>query len=120
MILGACGSGDEGGGGGDDPVRPPTLTGVEDRTVNAGDLVVLNIQGQDPEGSTVTLTQSGAPSAATFDTTSGNPATGTFRWQTTFSDGGRAVDVTFTARATRGPPNDTRSDTSTLTVLALD
>lgn len=116
LAGGGGGGGD--GGGGNDPVRPPTLTGVENRTVGAGDLIVLDVEGQDPEGSTVTLSQSGAPSAATFDTSSGNPATGTFRWQTTASDGGQTVDVTFTATASRGPPNDTESQTATLSVLA--
>ncbi|MDG2305455.1 MAG: hypothetical protein P8R42_12570 [Candidatus Binatia bacterium] len=112
----AGGGGGGGGGGNNDPVRPPTLSGVQDRSVSAGDLIVLNIEGQDPEGSPVTLTQSGAPSAATFDTSRGNPATGTFRWQTTLSDGGQTVDVTFTATASRGPPNDTASESATLSV----
>lgn len=119
----AAAGGGGGGGGGDDgggsqPVRPPTLTGVEDRTVNAGELLVLNIEGTDPEGSTVTLTNSGAPSASTFETTSGNPATGTFRWQTTAGDGGQTIDVEFSARASRGPPNDLTRETATLGVLA--
>lgn len=121
--AGAAAAGGGGGGGGDDggggnTPRPPTLTGVQDRSVNAGELIVLNIEGQDPEGSTVTLSESGAPSSATFDTSSGNPATGTFRWQTTSSDRGQTVDVTFTAVASRGPPNDSTSETATLSVLA--
>jgi len=42
----ALGGGGGGGGGGDNPpVRRPELRGVEDRTVSAGGLIVLNIEG---------------------------------------------------------------------------
>jgi len=114
-LAGGGGGGD--GGGGNNP-DPPTLSGVENRTVSAGDLIVLDVEGRDPEGSTVTLSETGAPSAATFDTTRGNPATGLFRWQTTLSDGGQTVEVTFTATASRGPPNDTANASASLNVLA--
>lgn len=117
----AAAGGGGGGGGGDDgggnqPIRPPTLTGVEDRSVDAGELIVLNIQGQDPEDSTVRLSIANAPAAATFDSSSGNPATGTFRWQTAPSDGGQTITVDFSARASRGPPNDVTEEMATFRV----
>ena len=115
--LGGGGGGGGDNGGGNTPV-PPTISGVEDRTVTAGELIVLNVEGQDPEGSTVTLSQAGAPATATFESTSGNPATGTFRWQTTTADAGQTAEVTFRATASRGPPNDTATATATLRVLA--
>ncbi len=112
---GGGGGGNDNGGGGNTP-DPPTLSGVENREVSAGDVIVLEIRGEDPADSTVRLSQTGAPSAATFDSSEGNPATGTFRWQTTSTDAGEVAEVTFTATASRGPPNDITRETATLRV----
>ncbi len=111
---GGGGGGDSGGGGN---VPPLTLTGVNDTEVSAGGLIVLNVVGDGgPDQAIITLTDSGAPSAATFDTSSGRPATGTFRWQTTASDGGQTVNVTFTATASGGPAVDPVDRTARLVV----
>lgn len=113
----AIGGGGGGGGGGGNNPDPPVLSGVPTtRVVAAGEQIVLTVEGRDPEGSPVTLSASGLPGGATFDSTPGNPATGTFRWQTT--EAGPPVEVVFTATASRGPPNNVSSEPATLTVTA--
>lgn len=68
---------------------PPQLTAVRDTCIRAGDTLITQVSASDRNtGQRVTLTADGGPfrytvSPAQFFTAPGNPATGTFRWNTT-------------------------------------
>lgn len=71
-----------------EPNDPPQIADVRDTCIRAGDALIVNVRATDPQaGQTVTLTATGGPfqqvnSPATFTSTPGNPATGTFNWNT--------------------------------------
>lgn len=74
-----------------------------------GETVSFNIAAGDPDaGDTVTLDVLGKPSDATFSTTSGNPASGTFSWTPTAA-GDKLL--TLTAKDQNGLGAPTRSVT---------
>ena len=108
-----------GGGGGDDDGDPaaPSLEGVSDRTVVFGDVVSFVVVGRDPNGDDVTLTAdlTDVP-GATFVQTSGDPATGQFRWQPDENDLG-IQRVTITATEI-GPNPLSTSETAEIRVIA--
>lgn len=68
--------------------QPPLLNVISDTCVNAGDFLVFNVTGTDPDADELTLSATGAPfetsvSPATFPQVNGfSPLTGTFTWQT--------------------------------------
>lgn len=70
------------------PNDPPQLSSVNDTCIRAGDSLVVNVSATDPNiTQTVTITANGAPffvpqSKATFVGVNGNPASGTFKWNT--------------------------------------
>lgn len=74
---------------GDSTNSPPVFeapTPADGTTINAtvGSPVTFSTQATDPDtGDVVTLAMLGKPSAATYTTSSGNPATGTFAWTPT-------------------------------------
>jgi len=71
-----------------EPNDPPQIVDILDTCIRAGDTLIVNVLATDPQfNQTVTLSSNGAAleqplSPATFIATSGNPATGTFRWNT--------------------------------------
>jgi hypothetical protein len=70
------------------PNDPPQIADIRDTCIRAGDTLIVPVTATDPQVlQTVTLTANGAPledpiSPATFVATAGNPANGTFRWNT--------------------------------------
>jgi gliding motility-associated-like protein len=68
--------------------QPPLISVISDTCVNAGDLLVFNVTGTDPDPDALTLSATGAPfqapnSPAGFPEVNGtSPITGTFTWQT--------------------------------------
>ena len=70
------------------PNDPPQIADIRDTCIRAGDTLIVPVTATDPQVlQTVTLTANGAPledliSPATFIATAGNPANGTFRWNT--------------------------------------
>ncbi|NNC94530.1 MAG: gliding motility-associated C-terminal domain-containing protein, partial [Chitinophagales bacterium] len=67
---------------------PPRIKELKDTCVIAGESLILNVSADDPDvGQNVTLTAEGGPfitpvNPATFSDNVGNPATGTFTWNT--------------------------------------
>ncbi|MBL8335243.1 MAG: tandem-95 repeat protein, partial [Rhodoferax sp.] len=78
----------------------PVLAPVADRTVNEGQLVSLNLVGQDPEGQPLTYSLVSGPSGASVQA-----ATGLFSW--TADDGEAAVPVVV--QVSDGNSSTTRS-----------
>lgn len=73
---------------GNNPNNPPQIADVPDTCIRAGDTLHVNVRAVDGNATqTVTLTANGGPfflnvSPAQFTATAGNPALGTFRWNT--------------------------------------
>lgn len=113
----ALGGGGGGGGGDDGNPAAPTLDGVSDRTVVFGDVVSFVVVGRDPEGEDVRLSAdlTDVP-GATFTQTSGDPATGQFRWEPDEDDVG-IQRVTITATEI-GPNPLSTSETAEIRVIA--
>lgn len=71
-----------------EPNDPPQIGDIQDTCIRAGDTLIIPVRATDPQAAqTVTLTANGGPmqlaiSPATFTATAGNPANGTFRWNT--------------------------------------
>ncbi len=70
---------------------PPVISEIRDTCVTGGSIFSLNLSASDPNGEIVTLSALGAPFIidplrATFTSTSGLTATGTFTWQTICED----------------------------------
>lgn len=67
--------------------NPPQIADVTDTCIRAGDTLRINVTATDNPGQTVTLTATGGPfqlgvAPAIFTATAGNPANGTFNWNT--------------------------------------
>lgn len=76
-------------------------------TVNVGQQLIFNVSATDPDaGQTVTLTATGVPAGATFNTTPGNPATGTITFTPNFAQVTNFT-VTFTATDNGQPQRTT-------------
>ena len=93
--------------------QAPVLATVDDVTVNEGEQVALDFTATDADEPAQTLTyeiDAGTPSAATFDT-----ATGEFRWTPGESDGGTQYTITVTV-TDDGTPALTDSTSVTITV----
>jgi hypothetical protein len=90
------------------PNRPPVLSPVGDRTVEAGTLLIFTVQATDPDGDSLSYSAPGLPSGATFVTGSR-----TFSWTATSSQQG-SYPVTFSV--SDGHLSDT--ETMTITVIA--
>jgi hypothetical protein len=84
-------------------------------TVNVGQQLVFNVSATDPDATqTVTLTAAGVPAGATFNTTPGNPATGTITFTPNFA---QVTNFTVTFTATdNGQPQRTASRNVTIIV----
>ena len=83
-------------------------------TVNVGQQLIFNVSATDPDaGQTVTLTATGVPAGATFNTTPGNPATGTITFTPNFAQLTNFI-VTFTA-SDNGQPQ--RSTSRNVTII---
>lgn len=72
---------------GSKPNSPPQIVEFADTCVRAGDALLRNVSATDPNFSQIVkFTANGGPflttPAATFSATNGNPASGTFSWQT--------------------------------------
>lgn len=71
-----------------EPNDPPQIGEIRDTCIRAGDTLIIPVRATDPQiTQTVTLSANGGPmqlaiSPATFTATPGNPANGTFRWNT--------------------------------------
>ncbi len=69
--------------------NPPRLTAIRDTCIRAGSQLKATVSAIDNISQTVELSAVGGPfvvtSPATFNTINGNPATGTFTWNTTCS-----------------------------------
>ncbi|AZR72907.1 hypothetical protein BBF96_05585 [Anoxybacter fermentans] len=84
--------------------RPPVLSTIGDKTVDAGQGLSFTVTANDPDGDPVTYSAAGLPQGATFDT-----STGSFSWTPTIDDLG-SYTVTFTAEA------NGQSDSETITI----
>ncbi len=75
-------------------------------TINVGQQLIFNVSATDPDAAqTVTLTAAGVPAGATFNTTPGNPATGTLTFTPNFA---QVTNFTVTFAATdNGQPQRT-------------
>jgi len=98
-----------GGGGGSTPTNPhpPTLEGVEDRSVQVGEAVELQIMSKDPDGTRVELKVTNPPPGSTFTPLDDRPARASFSWVPT-TPGTRTV--TFTATDNGNPKRSTSRD----------
>ncbi len=90
----------------------PSIETIDDVTVTAGDSVDISITSTDPEGDTITLTESGLPSGATL--TDNSDGTGSITWDTTDSDV-ESYDITIAATDSTG---EYTTETFTITVEA--
>ena len=72
---------------------PPVFGSIGDQTVNENDPLAFTVTATDPDAETVTLSATGLPTGATFDT-----STGAFAWTPTFSQVG-TYPVRFEASA---------------------
>lgn len=90
--------------------RPPVLTVPSSPSVDEEANLIFTVTTDDPDvpSNTVTLSVSGLPEGATFD-----PATGTFSWTPTETQGPATYTVVFTA-TDDGDPN--LSDTESVTI----
>ena len=82
--------------------HPPALNVPGPQTIQAGNTLTFGVSATDPDaGDSVTIAASNLPQHASFNQTSGNPATGQFRFATTASDVG-TITVNFTATDNHG------------------
>ncbi len=98
-----------GGGGGDgsNPAtnqNPPTLEGVENRSVTVGDAVELQITATDPDGTRVALQVTNQPPGSTFTPLDDRPARASFSWVPSTPG---TQTITFTATDHGTPPRST-------------
>jgi hypothetical protein len=81
-------------------VRAPVLT-VSPRgaqTVSEANSIAVNVSSTSPEGTLVTLAATGVPTAASWESSDGTSATGTFSWTTDYDDAPASpYTVVFTA-----------------------
>jgi hypothetical protein len=85
----------------------PTITAPATQTVNEGGALSFNVTTSDPDGDTVTVSASGVPSGANFNT-----STGAFTWTPGSTQSG-TYTVTFTANDNHGC---TQTATTVITV----
>lgn len=98
-------------------VAPTPADGTVINTT-VGSLVSFDVAADDPDaGDTVTLSMLGKPGDATYTTTSGNPATGTFSWTPTATG---SVILTLTAQDQNGLGATQRSITINVTDAVTD
>jgi TolB-like protein len=118
----------QGGGGGGGPPNPasppptgannpPSLQGVGDLTVQAGDTAAIDMQCFDPDGTTTSIQITGAGPNSSFDQTSGNPANGHYRQPTNTGHAGQVFNVSFVCTDSGNPP---ASDTRTARISVLE
>ena len=81
------------------PNQLPELTvPVDVQSVDEGKLVSFNVRGSDADpGQNVTLSTSGLPAGASFVSSVGNPAVGTFSWTPDDAQGPGLYPIEFTA-----------------------
>lgn len=90
----------------------PQIAPVANQNVAEGETIAFTVTATDIDGAAPTLVVSGAPTGATFTTSSsGGTTTGTFTWVTTATDEG-TYPLTFTA--SDGALNDSESVTLTV------
>jgi uncharacterized protein (TIGR03437 family) len=65
--------------------RDPDFIVPQVRTIPVGQQFTLALSATDPDPQTVTLSAANLPQGATFNTTPGNPANGTFAWTPAFN-----------------------------------
>jgi TolB-like protein len=114
-----------GGGGGPAPANPPpppggnnppTLQGVGDRSIPAGDSAAIDMQCFDPDSTATSIQITGAGPNSSFDQTSGNPASGHYRQVTNANQVGQVFNVSFVCTDSGNPP---ASDTKTAQIRVL-
>ncbi|MEA1899885.1 MAG: Ig-like domain-containing protein, partial [Thermodesulfobacteriota bacterium] len=89
---------------------PPKLAHIVDKKVDEGQTLNFTVSATDHDNDFLTLTPSNLPDDASF-TDNGN-GTGTFTWNTDFTDDGNYPGVTFTA----SDGNIADDDTETITI----
>jgi hypothetical protein len=113
-------NGGGGGNGGANPPgngnNPPQLNGVSDRTVGAGQTASIDMTCNDPDGTVTTIANPNPPPGSSFTQTSGVPATGRYRQQTTPNQAGQSFPVRFTCTDSGNPPAST-SASATIRVV---
>jgi len=88
----------------------PVITGTSDTCIIAGDVLKLNYIASAPGGKPITMSAAGQPDSATvpratFTYTKGNPAKGTFIWQTNCAEVRKSpYNVTIKATNPGSPP----------------
>ncbi len=83
--------------------NPPTLNVPGSQTVQAGTQLAFNVSGTDPDArDTVALSATNVPANATFNQTTGNPASGQFGFTPSQSQAGQTFTVNFTATDNHG------------------
>ncbi len=89
---------------------PPSITAIANQTMTEGGTLTVNVAASDPDGDTLTLTDSGTPSFGSF--TDNGDGTGTFTFNpATGNNGTYNISVTAT-----DPDNATDTEPFTLTV----
>jgi hypothetical protein len=104
-----------GGGGGGGGLNPPgnnapQLNGVSDRTVGAGQTAAIDMTCNDPDGTVTTIANPNPPPGSSFTQTSGIPASGRYRQQTTANQVGQSFTARFTCDDSGNPPASTSKD----------
>jgi hypothetical protein len=96
---------------------PPTLQGVGDRSVPAGDTVSIDMRCFDPGATATTIQNTSAGPNSSFNQTSGNPASGHYRQNTNANQAGQVFNVAFVCTDNGSPP---ASDTKTARISLLE
>ncbi len=93
--------------------RAPVFSSIGNRTTDEGSGLVFAVIATDPDGDTLTLTDSNLPTGATF--TYNGDGTGIFSWTPDYTRAGSYPNVTFTA-TDDGTPNLNDLEAITITV----
>jgi len=81
--------------------RLPTIVPIADRSLNVGEMLVIDVTASDPDGDPLALSVAGAPAGSSF-VDAGN-GTGTFTWTPAADDLG-SHDLDFLAQDDAVPP----------------
>jgi hypothetical protein len=83
---------------------------VSDRTVGAGQTASIDMTCNDPDGTVTTIANPNPPPGSSFTQTSGVPASGRYRQQTTANQVGQSFTARFTCNDSGNPPASTSKD----------
>jgi hypothetical protein len=96
--------------------NPPSLQGVGDRTVRAGDSAAIDMQCLDSDSTATSIQNTSAGPNSSFDQISGSPAVGHYRQPTNSGQADQVFNVSFVCTDSGNPP---ASDTKTAQIRVL-